>query len=203
MMIACTTTQAALDALGHEVARSEGVVDLAREGHERILELEEMYDLDLAWPEYARFYQRLRNRMHLEEQYSQVRDRVSLLTRFFEIEDRVGQEQRHDAEARQRADDAERRRRDLESFGQRLTFSVGLFALLPATALVLLTLLSVILMGSPWKRPWDLSVFLTLVGCCCFISVVAFVIVLRVRWLRNAIVKLFRRWQDSWREVAS
>lgn len=135
--VAGASAQATLDALGRAVSTSKGIDHMANEAHERVLELEEMYDLDIAWPEYTRFYQRLRSLAGLDRQYAHVRDRVDLLARFFEIKSRADQETRRDETFK-----------DLKL--------VGRFAIGPAVALVLFAIISALLARDATMHRWSL-----------------------------------------------
>jgi hypothetical protein len=97
MVLSITSAKQTIHLIAEEVARrttrrNPDMVNVAHSFHSSFLELEELYDLDIAWPTYQMFYQRLRDIIGLESEYQRVRDRIELLTHFSEVELRVSGE---------------------------------------------------------------------------------------------------------------
>jgi hypothetical protein len=91
MMLSVTSAKQTIHLIAEEVASKTmsdkpDLIAVARSAHRSFLELEELYDLDIAWPTYQLFYERLRELTGLNEEYRRARDRIELLTHFSEIE---------------------------------------------------------------------------------------------------------------------
>jgi hypothetical protein len=99
MLLGITSARQIMRTIMEEVTRetSSGSPDMATVAHSvhrSFLELEELYDLDSAWPTYRLFCQRLRELTGLEGEYQRIRDRIELLTHFSESELRVSDERK-------------------------------------------------------------------------------------------------------------
>ncbi|HMK97296.1 MAG TPA: hypothetical protein VK425_07080, partial [Acidimicrobiales bacterium] len=82
MVMGAVTAREILGVVGHDLPKRQGQVERAQFGHDLILELEEMFDLDVAVNNYARFYRRLRCLRGLDDLYQKARERASLLGDF-------------------------------------------------------------------------------------------------------------------------
>lgn len=87
MVVSMAAARTIVQKLGDEArfSRTGDAAELARRSHLLLLELEEMYDLDVAWPTYARFYRRLRARLGLNDHYDRVREQVAMLAHEAEV----------------------------------------------------------------------------------------------------------------------
>jgi len=66
-------------------SRNNEVVELARESYLLTLEMEEMYDVDLAWREYEQFYRQVRERVGLQGVFERARSRLDQLSQQAEV----------------------------------------------------------------------------------------------------------------------
>jgi hypothetical protein len=83
------TTREILVKLGHDMElhrESQAAAELHRK---YIIELEEMFDLDIAWAFYRRIYQRLRKLRGLDDMYRNVRERMELLGEYYATLDEI------------------------------------------------------------------------------------------------------------------
>jgi hypothetical protein len=64
-----------------EHSREADAEQLAKTSYSLTLEMEEMFDLKIAWPEYEFLYHRLRQRLGLDATYRRMRDRLEQLSR--------------------------------------------------------------------------------------------------------------------------
>jgi hypothetical protein len=83
------TTREILVKLGHDMElhrESQAAAELHRK---YIIELEEMFDLDIAWAFYRRIYQRLRKLRGLDDMYRNVRERTGLLAQYYATLDEI------------------------------------------------------------------------------------------------------------------
>ena len=95
MLIGIASARTIVRALGHAVERSAStaVREVAAQSHQLTLELEEMYDLDIAWDSYARIYARLRQQWGVEQQHRRARQRAEVLAEHVEVIARSRQEE--------------------------------------------------------------------------------------------------------------
>ena len=94
MIAGLMTTREILVKLGHDVElhrESQAAADLHRK---YIIELEEMFDLDIAWTFYRRIYQRLRRLRGLDAMYLGVRERTEVLGQYYGTLDEIKAEAR-------------------------------------------------------------------------------------------------------------
>ena len=94
MIIGIASVRAMMGALAAEAEywSDDAVGKLAERSHRITLEMEEMFDLNISWPEYEHLYHRLRQLLGLEATYQHVRDRVELLSRQAEVVARTQQD---------------------------------------------------------------------------------------------------------------
>jgi hypothetical protein len=86
--IGAVTARAIMNALGVLATGQQDVADRARPNLDLIVELEEMFDLDVAAVVYRRFYRRLRALRGLDDQYAKTRERADLIGRYRDVIDR-------------------------------------------------------------------------------------------------------------------
>ncbi len=86
-LVGVTSLRAMVGALGLESERSgqSDVVSLAETSHRLTLEMEEMFDLNVAWPEYGHLYERLRAQLGIANVYRRARDRLDRLSQYADI----------------------------------------------------------------------------------------------------------------------
>jgi hypothetical protein len=77
--LALMTAREILVKLGHDVELYRESREAAERYRKYVIELEEMFDLDIAWTFYRRMYGRLRKLRGLDEMYLNVRDRTNIL----------------------------------------------------------------------------------------------------------------------------
>jgi hypothetical protein len=94
MIIGVASVRAMMGSLAAEAEYSnDGAVrELAEQSHRITLEMEEMFDLSISWPEYERLYHRMRKQLGIEATYRHVQERVEQLSRQAEVVARTQQE---------------------------------------------------------------------------------------------------------------
>lgn len=100
MAVGVTCAWQTMYSLTHDTDRLRDVAELSQLGHDRIMDLEDLYEFDVAWSAYADFYRRLRNLLGVDREYDQIKDRLNLLFRFAEAEQRTQEERLRDEEIR-------------------------------------------------------------------------------------------------------
>jgi hypothetical protein len=100
MAVGVTCAWQTMYSLTHDTDRLRDVAELSQLGHDRLMDLEDLYEFDVAWPAYADFYRRLRNLLGVDREYDQIKDRLNLLFRFAEAEQRTKAERLRDEEIR-------------------------------------------------------------------------------------------------------
>ncbi len=95
MVIGAASASGTMQELGRLISRSQPDAGLARIAYEFTLELEEMYDLDVTWLMYARFFRKIRRSLGLDKQYRGIRERVDLLAGYAEVQDRARKERQN------------------------------------------------------------------------------------------------------------
>jgi hypothetical protein len=95
-LVGVTSVRAIVGALARESERSRDrdVAELAKRSHRLTLEMEEMFDLNVAWPEYGRLYTRIREGLGVEDVYRRARERLEQLSQYAEVVMRTDQEKR-------------------------------------------------------------------------------------------------------------
>jgi hypothetical protein len=94
MVMAAATIREVTQALLHETARTPDSQDLAHLEKNLLIELEEVYDADIAWPTFARFYRSLREHLDLEDEHRRVRERVQSLSAAISRESAIREDNR-------------------------------------------------------------------------------------------------------------
>jgi hypothetical protein len=77
------TARELLVKLGHDMELHRESLEAAERHRKYVIELEEMFDLDIAWILYRRIYQRLRKLRRLDDMYANVRDRTEVLGQYY------------------------------------------------------------------------------------------------------------------------
>lgn len=85
---AASATETMLE-LGRRISKQQPGEQLARTAYEFTLELEDMYDLDVTWLMYTRFFRSIRAMLGIDDQYKGIRERVDLLARATEVQERL------------------------------------------------------------------------------------------------------------------
>jgi hypothetical protein len=80
--------------LGHDVELHRESKEAAERYRKYVIELEEMFDLDIAWTLYRRMYRRLRQLRGLDDMYLNVRDRTNILGQYYATLDEIKTETR-------------------------------------------------------------------------------------------------------------
>jgi hypothetical protein len=107
----------------------------AKASYEFIIELEEMYDLDVTWLVYAQFFRNIRNKLGIDEQYGGIRERVNLLTRYTEVQESIKRaDERSKAEAERSTAEAERGKIERDNFVIGSTAAILAIILIALTA---------------------------------------------------------------------
>ena len=83
MIAGLMTAREILVKLGHDVELHRESQEAAERHRKYIIELEEMFDLDIAWALYRRIYRRLRKLRGLDDMYTNVRDRAEVLGQYY------------------------------------------------------------------------------------------------------------------------
>ena len=91
--------------LTHEIEKIDDITDISRLGHDRIIDLEDVYDLDVALPAYAAFYRRVRQVLGVQREYEDIKERFTLLFTFTQAEQRAQDERKRELELELHADD--------------------------------------------------------------------------------------------------
>jgi hypothetical protein len=91
--------------LTHEIEKISDITDISRLGHDRIIDLEDVYDLEVASPAYANFYRRVRDLLGVQREYEDIKDRFNLLFTFARAGQRTRDEHKREEELGLRADD--------------------------------------------------------------------------------------------------
>lgn len=94
MIAGLMTTREILVRLGHDVELHREPQVAAEFRRKYAIELEEMFDLDIAWAFYRKMYQRLRNLRGLDEMYRSVRERTDVLSQLDTTLDEIRTEKR-------------------------------------------------------------------------------------------------------------
>lgn len=94
MVAGLMITREILVKLGHDVELYRKPQPAAELRRKYVLELEEMFDLDIAWTFYRRIYQRLRRLRGLDDMYRNVRERTEMLAQHSAILDEITAEKR-------------------------------------------------------------------------------------------------------------
>jgi hypothetical protein len=92
MAVGVTCAWQTMYSLTHDTDRLRDVAELSRLGHNRIMDLEDVYEFDVAWPAYAQFYRRIRNLLGVDQEYAEIKERLDLLFRFAQVEQRTREE---------------------------------------------------------------------------------------------------------------
>ena len=103
--IGVTCAWQTMRSLTHEIEKIDDITDISRLGHDRIIDLEDVYDLDVASPAYADFYRRVRQLIGVQREYEDIKDRFTLLFTFAQAEQRARDERKRELELELRADD--------------------------------------------------------------------------------------------------
>jgi hypothetical protein len=103
MAVGVTCAWQTMYSLTHDTDKLQDVAKLSQLVHDRILDLEDVYDLDVAWPAYAEFYSRLRSLLGVEREYNNIKDRLELLFRFAQAEQRFRGERNSNEQLRLRS----------------------------------------------------------------------------------------------------
>jgi hypothetical protein len=88
------TAREILVKLGHDFELHRESQEAAELRRKYVIELEEIFDLDIAWTLYRKMYQRLRNLRGLDEMYRNVRERTDVLGRHDTTLDEIKTEKR-------------------------------------------------------------------------------------------------------------
>jgi hypothetical protein len=80
MVIAASAIREMTQALMHQSARAQGSANLAALEQDLLIELEEIYAIDIVGPGFCRFYRNLRKQLDLDKDYRQVRERLQSLS---------------------------------------------------------------------------------------------------------------------------
>ncbi len=94
MVAGLMITREILVKLGHDVELYRKPQPAAELRRKFVLELEEMFDLDIAWTFYRKIYQRLRKLRGLDDMYRNVRERAEMLAQHSAILDEITAEKR-------------------------------------------------------------------------------------------------------------
>src|SRR5579862_9346479 len=94
MVAGLMITREILVKLGHDVELYREPQPAAELRRKYVLELEEMFDLDIAWTFYRKTYQRLRKLRGLDDMYRNVRERAEMLAQHSAILDEITTEKR-------------------------------------------------------------------------------------------------------------
>jgi hypothetical protein len=78
--------------LTHDTDRLRDVAELSALGHNRIMDLEDVYEFDVASPAYAQFYRRVRKMLGVDQEYEEIKERLDLLFRFAQAIQRTREE---------------------------------------------------------------------------------------------------------------
>lgn len=78
--------------LTHDTDRLTDVAELSKLGHDRIMDLEDVYEFDVAWPTYAQLYRHVRRILGVDKQYTDIKERLNLLFQFAQVEQRTKEE---------------------------------------------------------------------------------------------------------------
>ncbi len=100
MAVGVTCAWQTMYSLTHETDKLQDVAELSQLGHDRIMDLEDVYELDVAWPAYEDFYRRLRGLLGVERQYQNIKERLNLLFTFAQAEQRTRDERSSNEESR-------------------------------------------------------------------------------------------------------
>jgi hypothetical protein len=92
MALGVTCAWQTMYSLTHDTDKLRDIAKLSQLGHDRIMDLEDVYDLDVAWPAYADFYRRVRELLGVDQEYNQIKDRLELLFRFAQVEQQTREE---------------------------------------------------------------------------------------------------------------
>lgn len=103
MAVGVTCAWQTMYSLTHETDKLTDVAELSQLGHDRIMDLEDVYDLDVAWPAYEDFYRRLRGLLGVERQYRNIKERLDLLFTFAQAEQRTRDDRSNNEEIRLRS----------------------------------------------------------------------------------------------------
>ena len=105
MAVGVTCAWQTMYSLTHDTDKLADVAELSQLGHDRIMDLEDVYDLDVAWPAYEDFYRCLRGLLGVERQYQSIKERLDLLFTFAQAEQRTRDDRSNNAEIRLRAEE--------------------------------------------------------------------------------------------------
>jgi hypothetical protein len=92
MAVGVTCAWQTMYSLTHDTDRLRDVAELSQLGHNRIMDLEDVYEFDVAWPAYAQFYRRVRNLLGVDREYEEIKERLDILFRFAQAEQRAREE---------------------------------------------------------------------------------------------------------------
>jgi len=92
MAVEVTCALQTMYSLTHETDRLHDVAELSALGHNGIMDLEDVYEFDVAWPAYAEFYCRVRKMLGVDQEYAQIKERLALLFGFAQAEQRTREE---------------------------------------------------------------------------------------------------------------
>jgi len=85
---AASATETMLE-LGRRISQPLRGGKLAENAYLFTLELEDMYDLDVTWLMYAKFFRGIRARLGIDQQYNGIRERVETLARYTQVQERL------------------------------------------------------------------------------------------------------------------
>jgi len=100
MAVGVTCAWQTMYSLTHDTDRLRDVAELSQLGHDRIMDLEDVYEFDVAWPAYAQFYRHVRELLGVDREYAEIKERLDLLFRFAQVEQRTKEDRLRDEEIR-------------------------------------------------------------------------------------------------------
>lgn len=89
MVMAAVAIREMTQALLHETIQAKDSQDLARVDRGMLVELEEVYDVDIVGSVFARFYRKLRMQLGLDSDYRRVREQVQSLSAATSLESNI------------------------------------------------------------------------------------------------------------------
>jgi hypothetical protein len=95
MVASLMTTRDILVRLGHDVEYHGASRERAERQSKYVIELEEMFDLDIAWIFYRRIYRRLQELYGFDKMYHSVRERMEALRQYYATLDEIAVEDWH------------------------------------------------------------------------------------------------------------
>jgi hypothetical protein len=88
LLIAASCSTEIMDALSTDTVYQQNTLRRAHVAHELLEDLEEMFELDIAYTAYRQMWRRFRRALDLDTRYRLAIERVDLLARYAEVEDR-------------------------------------------------------------------------------------------------------------------